>query len=417
MSGTRLTLNIKFIFIALIISFFNKGYSSDFDLSGKFRLRTFHYNGYNEIPDYLTGPGFKQVTFSDIFYRNKLLFSPEGKLQIVSMVDIYTVAGSNDGEMNSSDLGFQVRNLYAIWNRGSLGIWEAGFQPFLIADGRLLAANGAGIKYKYPFLFLPVSASFFWLKTLDKSLQNINGGIGKNDYLDSDIISSALNFSLKQNTFEIFYLRANKLIQGDFKLNMNWLGLQNISKAGKFINKTNIIINNGNLLNQVSSIKNYIEYGAFFYSSNEVKLNHFLFSFNTSGSSGFFNNSLKHRFFHIQPSFSSGNILFSDSGGIAVLSKNYSGLIYYSFTGEFYYSFTDFSFALIHAREIRDFSKVTNYFAHEADFNVKMHSIYPFDLILNSACLFPGNLFYETFRTYKKNHPLWEFSITLTYSY
>lgn len=365
-------------------------------LSGKLRFRTFHFNGNGDIPGALEGAGTKNISYSDLFFRNNLLFHINDEMEINTMLDVFTSMGETDGALGSSDLGFQARQLYLTWKLGSGNTLKAGFLPFRVSKGFYLANTGGGFQYEHE-LWPALSAYFYYIKAYDSSRQVTVEGIGHSNYLDSDIFVAGAKYTgwsfLNADLFYT-YQHDNEGINDPIK-KLHWGGASLKSVIQDFTLHADLIYNGGATFDAgiTTEISAFLFHSSaawqFFIEDHSFQLSGF-----GGGISGDINNSnAGNQFQSIGYAFGVASFAIDNGGGLS-LFKNGAGLYYYG--AGLNYRLHKIHAALKGIQFISYASKVTA--GSEVILNLKYDHIKGTQFFMNNAVFLPASG-YPAFKT------------------
>ncbi|MDH4201007.1 MAG: hypothetical protein OEV66_11615 [Spirochaetia bacterium] len=391
-------------------------------LSGELRFRQIYYQSESSVPSYLEGSGKKEVSYGDLFFRNRLNFQVSPILQIGSVFDVYSVFGEGKGEISSSDIGLQARNVFAELKLFKTAKLTGGYTTFTLPKGFVLATNGAGIKYEHSLFDDLLVPYFSWIKAYDNSRNIMNNGIGLNEYKDNDIFIGGikLNPSEVVNNVDFFYVYDyDRESQIDPVKYLYWAGLT-----------SQLILQNINL--DIAFIYNS---GKYFIHDNFEPVSSYLFFLSMSYEKNFDQSKLKFsgtlegasgkpgqvyrpdQFMSINPSYGINNISLDNSAGISIFrGGNFSGLVNISLIAD--YSIKELNIKFIYSR-LRLYNLILSSksaFGNEADLNI----LYGFNknmyLNIQSGIFFP-EIAYSLVSQNQVQNPVMEITAGISIKY
>lgn len=300
-------------------------------LSGFFRTRGWHARSETVIDD-LTSDGEKQLTYQDLFFRNRLELKIIPDLFVHFTFDIFNVFGEEAAALGNNDVTMKTRSIYFSVKFNEKSKLSIGLQPFSLSGGYVLARDGAGIKYQHRFFRGKVNPYFYWIKAYDNSREESGDGYGKNDYSDDDIYVIGTQVSYAPNMNGDFYYayewdRQKPLDTDDPGStrtgSLNWIGTHNNWILGNWnfqlggIYNWGIVHANDGRLNNRSFIS-----AALYESSVGYQFRHTLVSLVSEGATGDASDEYGvDSFQQIKASHGFSNIFVDNSGGIAFRSS------------------------------------------------------------------------------------------------
>ncbi len=323
-------------------------------LNGFFRTRGWYMDTETKMRDF-TSDGEKTVSYSDLFFRNRLELKVLPGLFINYTFDIFNVFGEEAAALGNNDVTMKTRSVFFVINFGEKSQLSAGLQPFSVSGGYILARDGAGIKYEHKFLNGKLTPYFYWIKAYDNSREENLEGYGKNNYSDDDIYTMGTKINYLPNLNGEFYLiyerdmdkslAYNPDAPGSRKTgNLCWVGSQSQWITGNWNLQWGGIYNWGILsTNDERRNPRRVVSAAQYEASIGYQFRHTLLSFVSEGATGDASDEFgKDSFQQIKASHGFSNIFINDSGGIAFRASGESpwyGLYGFGLKADFILSF------------------------------------------------------------------------------
>lgn len=157
-----------FFFLFSLQSLFAEVALDNITLDGFLRTRAWYLGSRSAVPDkFAPTSDYKQISYQDLFFRNRLTFTPSEKFKVKSVFDVFQAYGESDFELGNGSANLITRNVYGVLLPTSSLEVQFGLQPFSLGYGHILARDGAGVQASQKFLNAKGKAYLGWIKAFD----------------------------------------------------------------------------------------------------------------------------------------------------------------------------------------------------------------------------------------------------------